>query len=65
MALSASSIERIKRYIGWENKPNGAVAALAEMVIEETVRSSHEEAMREKEPVKSYEDPRDHAHIQE
>jgi hypothetical protein len=47
--LSRKNIDKIKRYVGWENKPDGAVEALAEIVAEAIVDSAYEEAVRERE----------------
>ena len=53
MALSASSIERIKRYVGWVNKPDGAVEALVQIVVEEVFQSAHAQAVAEQEAQES------------
>ena len=46
--LTQRNIDKIRKYIGWENKPDGAVEALVEIVTEAVVDSAkeqHEEAL--------------------
>jgi hypothetical protein len=44
--LNQSSIAKIKKYVGWENKPDGAIEALAELVTDCVVDSCYEQAVR-------------------
>ena len=39
--LNQSSIAKIKKYVGWENKPDGAIEALAELVKDCVVDSCY------------------------
>jgi hypothetical protein len=40
--LTRKNIDKIKKYIGWENKPDGAVEALVEIVAKAVVASAKE-----------------------
>jgi hypothetical protein len=40
--LNREGYDRIKKYVGWENKPDGAVDALVEIVTEAVVDSAAE-----------------------
>ena len=40
--LTAKQMARIKKYLGWEHKPDGAVEALIEIITEAVVQSADE-----------------------
>jgi hypothetical protein len=63
--LTRKGYDRIKKFIHWQDKPDGAVDALVEICAEEASASLAERAARlSKAILKSYEHPIDHAHIQ-
>jgi len=45
--LTRKNIDKIKKYVGWENKPDGAIEALVEIITEAVVDSAHEERERQ------------------
>jgi len=47
--LNQSSIAKIKKYVGWENKPDGAIEALAELVTDCVVDPCYEQAVLDRE----------------
>jgi hypothetical protein len=60
--LTRKGYDRIKKFIHWQDKPDGAVDALVEICAEEVAATLAETP---KIPLKSFEHPTDHAHIQE